>query len=368
MRKTTSTELSKASHLHALGDLTNHIVSTQEEPKALHFQKPETSLASVAQALRVTEVQSCCCEENQNVKDIKQSRAMHTRISDADMTQEDASQKLSHTGSQNTNILSCSAHACDVHDNLRISEHSFVPTKVFNEVQDDITLKMRSILIDWLVEVSDEYKLVPDTLHLAVALLDRFLLLEAVPRKNLQLVGISCMFIAAKFEEIYAPEVADLCYMTDNTYSEHNVIDMERRVLDQLSFRINQPTVCTFVRYYASGEEITKREELLSFYICELSLLDASLMRHAPSMIAAATILLSAYIIGNQTWSNALRRKTRYSAADLKSCALQIATFIKIKDDSPCAIFEKYSRSKMGDVVVGLRKFSWKFPEDFFIV
>jgi cyclin A len=63
--------------------------------------------------------------------------------------------------------------------------------------QPDITFNMRSILVDWLVEVTEEYRLQTETLFLAVNYLDRFLSFMAVQKAKLQLVGTSCLFIAS---------------------------------------------------------------------------------------------------------------------------------------------------------------------------
>lgn len=63
--------------------------------------------------------------------------------------------------------------------------------------QPDITYSMRSILVDWLVEVTEEYKLQTETLYLAVSYIDRFLSYMSVVRAKLQLVGTAAMFIAA---------------------------------------------------------------------------------------------------------------------------------------------------------------------------
>ena len=89
--------------------------------------------------------------------------------------------------------------------------------------QPDINNSMRAILVDWLVEVAEEYKLSPDTLYLAVNYIDRFLSSMVVLRKKLQLVGTACMLIASKLEEIYPPEVAEFVYITDDTYSGKEV-------------------------------------------------------------------------------------------------------------------------------------------------
>lgn len=73
--------------------------------------------------------------------------------------------------------------------------------------QPDINAKMRSILVDWLIEVHRKFELMPETLYLTLNIVDRFLSMKAVSRKELQLVGISSMLIASKYEEIWAPEV-----------------------------------------------------------------------------------------------------------------------------------------------------------------
>lgn len=79
---------------------------------------------------------------------------------------------------------------------------------------------MRAILVDWIIEVHLKFKLLPETLFVTVNLIDRYLSLVSVKRNNLQLVGVTAMFIASKYEEIYAPEVRDFVYITDNAYSK----------------------------------------------------------------------------------------------------------------------------------------------------
>merc|ERR1712028_56510 len=94
-------------------------------------------------------------------------------------------------------------------------------------MQTDLTHKMRTILIDWLVEVHMKYRLRPETLHLTVNLIDRYLTRMPVMRKRLQLVGVVAMFIASKFEEISPPELHDWVYITDKAYTQDEVLGME---------------------------------------------------------------------------------------------------------------------------------------------
>jgi len=82
---------------------------------------------------------------------------------------------------------------------------------------------MRSILVDWLVEVHLKFKLVPETLYLVVNLIDRYLAKKEVTRSKLQLVGVTALFIATKYEEIYPPELRDLVYICDRAYTRFEV-------------------------------------------------------------------------------------------------------------------------------------------------
>lgn len=73
--------------------------------------------------------------------------------------------------------------------------------------QPDINSKMRAILIDWLVEVHRKFELMPESLYLTINIVDCYLSMKVVSRRELQLVGIGSMLIACKYEEIWAPEV-----------------------------------------------------------------------------------------------------------------------------------------------------------------
>jgi G2/mitotic-specific cyclin-B, other len=79
---------------------------------------------------------------------------------------------------------------------------------------------MRAILVDWIIEVHLKFKLLPETLFITVSLIDRYLEKIQIKRNNLQLVGVTAMLIATKYEEIYAPEVRDFVYITDNAYTK----------------------------------------------------------------------------------------------------------------------------------------------------
>ena len=75
--------------------------------------------------------------------------------------------------------------------------------------QVEINSKMRGILADWIIEVHQKFDLMPESLYLTMYIIDRYLSMQPVLRRELQLVGVSALLIACKYEEIWAPEVLD---------------------------------------------------------------------------------------------------------------------------------------------------------------
>jgi len=95
------------------------------------------------------------------------------------------------------------------------------------------------------------FHLLPETLHMTVLLLDRYLqtACKEVSKKELQLVGVSCMFAASKYEEMYAPEIQDFVYITDNAYTKRDILRTEIKVLSALCFDIGRPHSIHFLRH-----------------------------------------------------------------------------------------------------------------------
>ncbi|KAI3842582.1 hypothetical protein MKW92_018621 [Papaver armeniacum] len=198
----------------------------------------------------------------------------------------------------------CTTIACDIYENLRASENKKRPSIDFMErVQKDINASMRAILVDWLVEVAEEYRLIPDTLYLTINYIDRYLSGNAMNRQQLQLLGVASMMIASKYEEICAPQVEEFCYITDNTYFKEEVLQMESNVLNYLKFEMTAPTPKCFLRRFIQvaqgGNEVSSLLlECLANYVAELSLLEYGMLGYAPSLIAASAVFLGKIYTG----------------------------------------------------------------------
>ena len=216
-------------------------------------------------------------------------------------------------------------------------------------MQADMTPHMRAILVDWLVEVALEYRLCSDTLHLTVALLDRFLSAAPVGRDQLQLAGIACMWAAAKYEEIYAPSARDFCFITDNTYSPEQLVAMEASILAALKFRLTLPTAKAFLRRYLQASAADERLHFLAGFLCELALMDEAALRLRPSDVAAASVFLARAMLGLAPWDATLAHYAGRGAGDVAAAAALVAGTHRrvVEEGAFTAIVDKYSSPKL---------------------
>jgi len=132
---------------------------------------------------------------------------------------------------------------------------------------------MREILCDWLIEVHLKFKLLPETLYLTVNLIDRFLSTTSIYRNKLQLVGVTAMLIASKYEEIYPPIVSDFVYITDNAYKREEILEMEEKMLKKLQFSIHFTSPYRFLQRFLSLKPASEMEKNFALFMLEGSLI-----------------------------------------------------------------------------------------------
>ncbi|KAL6847009.1 hypothetical protein ACP4OV_022862 [Aristida adscensionis] len=251
----------------------------------------------------------------------------------------------------------CGAYASDIYSYLRsleVEPRRRPRADYVEAVQVDVTGNMRSILVDWLVEVAEEYKLVADTLYLAVSYIDRFLSANPLSRDKLQLLGVAAMLIAAKYEEITAPHVEDFCYITDNTYTRQELVKMETDILKLLNFELGCPTIKTFLRRFTRAAHEDKKRSILLFeflgsYLAELSLVDYGCLRFLPSVVAASVMFVARLTINPQSnpWNKKIQKVTGYKVSELKDCIIAIHDLqLNRKYSSITAVRDKYKQHR----------------------
>ncbi|KAJ0056097.1 hypothetical protein NL108_001135, partial [Boleophthalmus pectinirostris] len=189
----------------------------------------------------------------------------------------------------------------------------------------EITGRMRALLVDWLVQVHSRFQLLQETLYLTVAVLDRFLQVQPVSRRKLQLAGVTAMLVACKFEEMYAPEVGDFAYITDNAFSKAQILEMEQVLLRSIKFQLGRPLPLHFLRRASKVANSDVERHTLAKYLMELTLLDYDMVHFRPSEIAAAALCLSQLLLEGLTWSPTQQHYSTYDEAHLRPIMQHIA-------------------------------------------
>ncbi|KAK1418911.1 hypothetical protein QVD17_28062 [Tagetes erecta] len=222
--------------------------------------------------------------------------------------------------------------------------------------QPDLNAKMRAILIDWLIEVHRKFDLMPESLYLTINIVDRYLSVKRVPRKELQLVGISSMLIACKYEEIWPPEVTDLIAISDNAYPREQILTMEKTILGHLSWYLTVPTPYVFlVRYTKASLPFDSEMENMVFFLTELGLIHYSvIVSNTPSKLAATAVYAARCTLKKTpVWTETLKHHTGYYEHELRECAKSLVSFHECASETKLkAVYRKYVNPEKGAVAL----------------
>eukprot|EP00967_Tisochrysis_lutea_P157545 scaffold320018_cov32-Tisochrysis_lutea.AAC.2 len=230
-----------------------------------------------------------------------------------------------------------------------------VASPTYMTKQNDINEKMRAILIDWLVEVHLKFKLMIETLYLTVNIIDRFLEKETISRNKLQLVGVTAMFLASKYEEIYAPECRDFVYISDKAYTREQILAMEGNVLAKLNFQLTTPNAYVFLKRFCKVAGVItsprSKTELLANFLVELTLQEYKMLKYLPSMIAASSVYLALKTMGQPCWGPELVQHSCYAESALSACVRDLNQLHKdASKNNLQAVRKKYAQEKHGAV------------------
>jgi len=187
----------------------------------------------------------------------------------------------------------------------------------YMEHQPHIIAEYRATVIDWLVEVDAKYRFSPETLYLAVNLFDRYLEKNVVKKDDLQMVGVTSLWIASKYEETYAPDVREMVSVCDNTYTKREILDMERGILEALGYQVTVSTSFDFLVRSLTAAHADKEMVCLSRFLLEGTLPNYDLLEYLPSQLACAAVMIARKIHGRNLWSPTLLKVTEYREEDI---------------------------------------------------
>ncbi|XP_023565055.1 G2/mitotic-specific cyclin-B1 isoform X2 [Octodon degus] len=176
---------------------------------------------------------------------------------------------------------------------------------------------------------------------------------NCVPKKMLQLVGVTAMFIASKYEEMYPPEIGDFAYVTNNTYTKHQIRQMEMKILRVLNFGLGRPLPLHFLRRASKIGEVDVEQHTLAKYLMELSMLDYDMVHFPPSQIAAGAFCLAQKILDNGEWTPTLQHYLLYTEESLFPVMQHLAKNIVVVNrglTKHMTIKNKYATSKHANI------------------
>lgn len=208
------------------------------------------------------------------------------------------------------------------------------PLPEYMHGQRDINARMRAILVDWLVDVTLKFRMLPQTLFMTIALIDRYLAIKEVSRSKLQLVGVTALMIIGKYEEIYPPLVKDYVAVCDSAYTKQEILMMEGEMLLAFDFDLNKSCSLIFLEFFRQKVPMDDRAFCFCRYMLETALLDTIHLKFNNATLAAGSIFLVNKIFKKDAWPISLEIITGISESMAKGCAKELFGIMNRTDSS----------------------------------
>jgi G2/mitotic-specific cyclin 1/2 len=192
-----------------------------------------------------------------------------------------------------------------------------MPNPYYMDHHPHLDWDKRGILIDWILQVHARFRLVPESLFLSINILDRFLSRRPISLSKFQLVGVSCFFIAAKFEETMAPAVSEVAYLARGQYTVQEILQAERYVLKVIDWDLRYSGPMGWLRRGSKADDCDEKARTVAKYFLDVGMIEWRLVGTLPSLLAAAALWLARLVLGKEGWVSDL-----ISAAEtfLNSC------------------------------------------------
>lgn len=204
-----------------------------------------------------------------------------------------------------------------------------LPDPAYFRRQTTVKPKMRSSIVDWMVDVHKKLKMHTDTLFTAVKLMDNFLSVVDFEKSRLQMLACTTLLIAGKSEEVDPPCSDDFVFLSRDSFSAGQMSSLEREVFVALDGRVNVFHSSYFMKRFLRITESSSRLMMLAHFLNEISLLDERLIGMVPSQQAAAVVCLALFLIdGAGMWTEEMVSNTRYELSALQEPCSQLLTTV----------------------------------------
>ncbi|XP_069812663.1 G2/mitotic-specific cyclin-B2-like [Dendropsophus ebraccatus] len=340
----------------ALGEIGNKVTVRGKQPvgknsnAVVKTSKPAAKVANVsmkpkAVPVKVTVIEAPAEESSPIPMDVsmKEEEELCQAFSDALNNVEDIDAE------DGGNPQLCSEYVMDIYNYLKQLELQ-QPIRTRYLEGKEVNERMRAILVDWLVQVHSRFQLLQETLYLSIAIMDQFLQVQPISRGKLQLVGVTSLLLASKYEEMYSPEVGDFVYITDNAYTAFQIREMELLMLRELNFGLGRPLPLHFLRRASKCCSADAEQHTLAKYLMELTLIDYDMVHFRPSELASAALCLAQKVLGQGSWGATQQHYTGYTEEDLSPIMKHMAKNVnKVNKNltKHVAVRNKFASSKL---------------------
>ena len=223
-------------------------------------------------------------------------------------------------------------------------EFQIIPN--FMENQKEINNKMRAIVVNWLIDVHDRFKLLPDTLFLGVVFFDRYMSkVNNIKKERLQLIGVTSLLIACKYEEIFSPEIRDFVCILDRTYEREDIIEQENYMLKVLKFEITFPTSLRYYEILRIEFGIEEKYFIYGDYLLTLSLIDSRFSKYSQAVIATTVCFFLKKLFYGIDIKKFLGKYVKIKEDEIKNCLIDICFLLyNIGDSIYTAVNNKFKK------------------------
>lgn len=292
-------------------------------------------------------------KSQQNETNTSNSTASSNNVS-MNSLNSDSTEGLAKPSNFNTheNLIFCLEYRDEIYKNLMLEEKNAknVVKSNYFDYQSDINFRMRMILVDWLIDIHNQFKFKLKTLFQTVRLIDLYLSKVNVLRTKFQLLGVACLLLSSKENEIYYPSLNEFHAIADNSFSIAELKEMEKDIVKVLNFDILIPTCEEFYSILSNMFKLNEEQYYLGEYFLCCSLVDNSMLKYNPSTIGITCM----YIV--MKYFNLPEYKDIYSSKKLmgdtnkkaiKNCAKELCFFVKaLSKSNLLAAKNKYSSNK----------------------
>ncbi|EUC67047.1 G2/mitotic-specific cyclin cdc13 [Rhizoctonia solani AG-3 Rhs1AP] len=249
-------------------------------------------------------------------------------------------------------------YVAEIFEYMKELEVRTMPNPVYMSAQPDLTWEMRGILMDWIIQVHSRFRLLPETLFLATNIIDRFLSMRIVSLVKLQLVGITGLFVASKYEEIMAPSVQNFLKVSDSGYSEQEILQAEKYILRTIGWDLSYPNPMSWLRRASKADAYDVQTRTMAKFLSEVSVVEEKLLKCTPSLLSAASLWLARLILDREEWNANLEHYSGYSEEALLPCANIMLNYIVQPPSAHESLWKKYSGKKYFKCATYARKWA----------